>query len=158
MEYRRALERGIPVLCFVMSEDHPAPATVKELETFVEQSEEGKKKLAALIKEIERTPVVNYFESDHELGEQILNALYDPETIEKAKSFLPPGVLEAFENPAPPPRDAIPPKPEFYARPAYAGGMDFVGRKDELARLGAWAQTISRSWWWKPSAGRARAP
>ncbi|MCB9450850.1 MAG: DUF4062 domain-containing protein [Anaerolineaceae bacterium] len=144
MEYRRALERGIPVLCFVMSDDHPAPATVKELETFIEQSEEGKKKLRALIDEITSTRVVSFFESDHELGEQILNALYDEETIEKAKSFLPPGVLEAFEQATPPPaKDTIPTKPEFYARPAYAGGMGFVGRKAELTRLDAWAQAAT---------------
>jgi len=153
MEYRRALERGIPVLCFVMHEDHPAPANLKTSAEFFEINVENRQKHAALRNEIMNERIVKEFKSHDELGTHLLAALYDGETVEKAIFHLPAILRNAVEKmrndpqpkrPVTSKRDVIPPLGEFYTRPAYVGGMSFVGRADELKSLDEWAENEAK--------------
>lgn len=68
MEYRRALEKNIPVFAFLMHRKHPL------LEADVETGP-ARKKLDKLRKELEKQRVVNYFTSPAQLGAQIIHTL-----------------------------------------------------------------------------------
>jgi tetratricopeptide (TPR) repeat protein len=68
MEYRRAVERGIPRLLFLMHDDHLIRVTD------IEQGESSQK-LLDLKKRIQTTEVVNYFKSAEELRSQVINSL-----------------------------------------------------------------------------------
>ena len=68
MEFRRAVERDIPVMIFIMHRDHPVK--VKEIETG-----DGAEKIKRLKEELERKHVVNYFKSPEELWSMVINSL-----------------------------------------------------------------------------------
>ncbi|MCB9452305.1 MAG: DUF4062 domain-containing protein [Anaerolineaceae bacterium] len=135
MEYRHALQRGIPVLIFIMSGTHPGPATAAEGKTFYEQEKEGQEKLEALKKELTTKHVVGFFDSPADLRAHIIQALGNPDV--KAKAYRIAGIDTS--TPAPPEKTPLPTPPEFYADPPYTLTSEFIGRTDELRRLDAWA-------------------
>ncbi|MBE2270497.1 MAG: DUF4062 domain-containing protein, partial [Anaerolinea sp.] len=139
LEYRRAVERGIPILIFFMSDDHPVPPRkAGEPNTFEEQSADGRKKLARLKKELSTLRVGSFFTSPQELRADIVQALHDKDVIEKAEK-----IAEASAKPEPEPISdtGIPQPPDLYSVPAYTLTNTFVGRANELADLAAWAKT-----------------
>jgi hypothetical protein len=77
MEYRRALERKLPMLLFVMDSQHPIPASAADVANFIEMDAIGKQKLEALRKEITTKYVVAFFKSPEELNARIYQALGD---------------------------------------------------------------------------------
>ncbi|MEO0596615.1 MAG: DUF4062 domain-containing protein, partial [Chloroflexota bacterium] len=135
MEYERAIERGIPVRIFVMHDTHPSP-TVGELEGFIEQTEEGKKKHKALVDHLTTEHVVHFFKDETDLRAAIIQALAllrdeveddndeDDEDDEEAD-----------------PESLLPKPPELYAKPTYSLTTTFIGRTRELNQLDAWAQS-----------------
>jgi tetratricopeptide (TPR) repeat protein len=67
-EYNRAVERGIPRLIFLMSDDHPVkPSDV--------ETGPGAEKLKALKERLEKERVVGYFDSSADLRGQVIQAL-----------------------------------------------------------------------------------
>ncbi|HEV2799884.1 MAG TPA: DUF4062 domain-containing protein [Pyrinomonadaceae bacterium] len=68
MEYRRAVERGIPRLIFLMHDDHPVKASDVE-------KGEGSSKLDALKARLGTERVVNFFNSPVDLRAHVINSL-----------------------------------------------------------------------------------
>lgn len=142
MEYRRAMERKMPVLIFLMSDDHPLPATVKDLSTFMEPTEEGKTKLKAFKDELGIKHVVGFYKSPEDLRGQIIQALSHPDVIEKAQEIAGTMVEDDEESDEAETKTAkLPEPPEFYADPPYTLTNEFIGRTDELRRLDQWANS-----------------
>ncbi|MCB9456919.1 MAG: DUF4062 domain-containing protein [Anaerolineaceae bacterium] len=137
MEYRHAMKRDIPVLIFIMRDDHPGPATAAEGETFYEQDETGKAKLTALKKELTTQHVVGFFESPQDLRAQLIQALHSETVKERAYTIA--GIDE--DSPPVPEKTPLPAPPAFYADPPYTLTSEFIGRADELKRLNRWAQS-----------------
>ncbi len=137
LEYRRALERGIPVLLYLMHPDHPVPPPkAGEPDTFTEQSAEGSDKLKALKAEMEQKHVVGYFRSPEELRALIIQSLHDPDVIKAAEA-------KAGESNKPTPTAdplGIPRPPQLYSLPPYALTNTFIGRAAELRMLDEWAR------------------
>jgi tetratricopeptide (TPR) repeat protein len=121
-EYRRAVERHIPVLGFVMDRDHPV--TLQD----VEQEPEKIAKLRALEKGV-RQGICGIFSSPMQLGLLVYQAL-----IEEM-----PRLGRAAAPPHHGPTVAIPRPPDLYAVPPYTLATAFVGRTAELDDLDAWA-------------------
>ena len=133
LEYRRALERGIPILIFIMADDHPTPVNVGEARTFFEPNEESEAMLNRLKDELKEKYVVGFFKSAQELGGLVYQAL--TELHEK-------GLIQYDEAQAAPDQDeapALPRPPKSYVAHDYILTSRFVGRKVELGLLDDWA-------------------
>jgi hypothetical protein len=105
MEYRRAVERGIPVLIFVMHEEHSLTAAMVE-------KGEGVEKLQRLKDELGKQYVVNFFKSADDLRACVLLSL----------NKLPPSHPESGWQPSPPgDPDVLPDRGELPPRIAAAG-------------------------------------
>jgi tetratricopeptide (TPR) repeat protein len=116
LEYRRALERGIPVYMFLMSDKHPVLAGA------VEKSA----KLQALKKDARKRSICAEFSSVGELKSLILQSFSE--------------LRIKLEQPAEPDRRAeLPRPPELLAVPDFVSGHNFVGRSSELDELDRWA-------------------
>ncbi|MBE2271557.1 MAG: DUF4062 domain-containing protein, partial [Anaerolinea sp.] len=142
LEYRRALERGIPILIFFMSPKHRVPARrIDQPNTFEETSEEGKEKLAKLKQELGLRHVAGFFSSASNLHALIMQALRDenlfvtePPVRITAKSVPKTIIPDADDT-------GIPKPPALYSVPPYTLTNTFVGRKAELAELNRWAKS-----------------
>jgi tetratricopeptide (TPR) repeat protein len=121
-EYRRAVERHIPVLGFVMHQDHPV--TLQD----VEQEPEKIAKLRALEKEVLQG-ICGIFTSPANLGLLVFQAL-----IEEMQRLG-----RAAASPQHGPAAAIPRPPDLYAVPPYTLATAFIGRTTDLDHLDAWA-------------------
>ncbi len=148
LEYRRAIERGIAVLIFLMHEDHPAPDTSKmnagqtqeAMAQFFEQSDEGKKKLKELKEELGKNHIRKEFKDEKELGNLIAvalaNVIQDERWLEPTGEKTTPSEIEpvvvkkTFL--------AKPPKPHYHTEYLLLT-TNFVGRKRELNMLDEWA-------------------
>lgn len=142
LEYRRAEQRGIPILIFIMHEEHSlTPAQI-------ERDPEGLEKLNKLKKELQERYVVSYFKSPEDLGKQVLQALLSPELQKQLKEWGGGALADASTNgasgnkvPLPPMRRLpIPPQPHI-AHP-YILKHGFVGRDSELLALDEWAASL----------------
>lgn len=131
LEYRRAVERDIPILIFVMDDEHPSPP-VGELKNFMEQSEEGKTKLKAFKDEITIKHTASFFKSVGDLRSQLIQALDDDELNEKALAIA--GELDSDDEDT----DVIPRPPDLYSVPPYIQTGAFIGRARELTLLDTW--------------------
>ncbi len=135
VEYRRALDRKLPMSMFVMSGDHP----VKQAD--VELDPAGREKLAAWKLHVSEHFTYSGFDSVNALQERIhrdVAALR--EALERLDSSRP------DDNGAP--RDPLqsdhaqvghPRPPELWAVPLFTPGHEFVGRRRELQLLDDWA-------------------
>jgi Domain of unknown function (DUF4062) len=123
-EYRRAVERQIPVLGFVMDKDHPV--TLQD----VEQEPEKVGKLRALVEDV-RKGLCGIFTSPTDLGLLVFQALIE-QMQRPGRAAAPPQHGAAA---------AIPQPPDLYAVPPYTLATNFVGRTAELDQLDAWAAT-----------------
>lgn len=72
MEYRKAKKSGMPILIFLMDDEHPA-AKDSSLET----DTEAREKLKQLKDELKTNHIVGFFKSDNELANLIILALKD---------------------------------------------------------------------------------
>lgn len=135
LEYRRARERGIPVFCFFMHDEHLGPETAKDGEKFYEQTEAGKKKLETLKKEISSKPIIKEFKNPDELSQRIYHTLN--EAIKE-------GVIKTEEDSPASISDFVLPKPPtpYYAHPLIETSH-FIGRAKELDALITWAESAS---------------
>ena len=134
LEYRHAVERDIPRLCFFMAEQHPITMVdTKEDTTDSQEIDRRKKLLQALKDEIGVSRVVNFFKSPEELRALILGALAPYRHSDPA------GSLHYISDiPAPP--------DEYVAHPyTLLAAADLAGRQRELGQLTDWiAEPSSR--------------
>jgi hypothetical protein len=139
LEYRRALERGIPILIYIMHADHPAPERkAGDKDTFFEASPEGVKKLELLKAEMSKNHIVGFFKSPTELRALVIQSLNDVEVLEVALTKA--GELDP--PPVPPADDiGIPLAPALYSVPPYTLTNNFIGRAAELAMLDEWVKS-----------------
>jgi tetratricopeptide (TPR) repeat protein len=155
MEYRRAKELGMPILVFIMHDEHPAPDTTgmnakkaKEItDAFYERDPRGEEKLELLKREMMSNHIVAFFESPEDLGTKVLQSLSTPSVRETAGEYAKKREAEqaAGQRQATAPKATIPFPPTLYAYPPYSGqNALFVGRRDELEMLTTWAKAESQ--------------
>lgn len=131
LEYRRALERDIPVYMFLMSAKHPV--TMEN----VESVEPRKARLLALRQDAESRSICKQFSSVGELKGLVLQAMAELRG-ELSRSAR---VVGASRTAAARARQApeLPRPPQLLAVPDFISGHDFVGRATELEWLDEWA-------------------
>lgn len=151
MEYRRAKELGMPILIFVMSDEHPGPDTTglkakdaKAItDAFYERDLRGEEKLDLLKKELTANHIVAFFDSAEDLGLEVQRALHTTSLREAVKAYIEKRDAEtSTDAPSSPaaPKATIPYPPQLYAYPPYSGqNARFVGRRAELHLLNEWA-------------------
>ena len=121
MEYRQAMESGIPVLIYIMSDDH----TMRVADVDKGPAAE---KLDALKSELKTNHIVAFFDSPADLQTKVLQSLHEVKpTLDLEPDDLP---AEAF---------LLPPPPEHYYHPPYILTNTFIGRRTELVDLDEWA-------------------
>lgn len=129
MEYRRAVERGIPILIFLMSNEHQPPAKMTDLEQFIETNPRNKQKLVAFRQSLIANHDVFYFKSPEDLSAQMIRAL-------QPLCAPPEPRLSGLHAPT---VQTIPPLPAPYiAHPHYLS-RQLIGRRAELETLDNWA-------------------
>jgi tetratricopeptide (TPR) repeat protein len=131
LEYRRALERKIPIVIFIMGEDHPMPKA-GEWEMHFTTDVEGKSKLDKLKRELGTNFVVDFFNSPIELGFQIYQTL--TELKEK-------GLVNGTDPQPKPMFNLLPQPPTPHIAHPYILTRQFFGRTHELTLLNGWAQS-----------------
>lgn len=132
LEYRRAVERGIPILIFLMDDKHPVPVSAGDAKNFFEQDPESRVLLERLKAEVSAKYVVASFKSVDELGGKVMQAL---EQLCRDK------IIDC-EGDAPDDDErsaALPKPPAPYVAHDYILTRKFVGRTSELTRLDQWA-------------------
>ncbi len=135
MEYRRAIDRGIPILIFVMDNSYKLSISEAEHDTYFETSDESKAKLKAFKEELLDKHVVGFFKDPADLRALLIQALFDPELRTKAEA-------RSGENDPIPEKDSVIPRPpELYSVPPYIQTGEFIGRARELAQLDQWAKS-----------------
>jgi hypothetical protein len=127
MEFNRAVERGIPILVFVIHKEHPL--TIEMVET----DKDAQQRLAELKEHASRSRGRREFKSPEDLRGEVIHALSDLKQREQessgetaAPSFHPPNI--------------IPKSPEPYIAHPYSllQTKDVVGRQIELNLLTDW--------------------
>lgn len=131
LEYRRALDRGIPVYMFLMSAKHPV--TMEDIEAV----EAHKAKMLALREDAESRSICKQFSSVGELKSLVLQAMADL----RAEMSRPSRVVSVTRTAAARVRNApaLARPPQLLAVPDFISGHDFVGRAAELEWLDEWA-------------------
>ena len=126
LEFNRAVERGIPILVFLMHEDHP----VKPRD--VEVSEEAQRKLADLKQRASAGRIRGEFKSPEELRGLVIQALADLRRREEDEKGKPaPSFHPHYDIPEPP--------EPFIAHPyTLLQTRQLVGRQAELNLLTDW--------------------
>lgn len=153
LEYRRAVERGIPMLIFVMHDDHPIKA--KDKETGIAQ-----KKLDKLKKEIKRLHIVSFFKSVEDLREKVTKSLYDLKVKQLVDTSPDEGEKEAEAE------KSDSPKPPFRSRPnsmpcrptSSPAAVALLAASPNSPSLTNGSPATTPSWSGKPSAAWAKAP
>jgi len=125
MEYRRAVERDIPILIYVMDKTHPL--TVDDIETNVE----SKKKLEAFKAHLTGKHIVGFFKSPEELRSLVIQGL--------AQEAIRAGELAGEHERETVKEPKLPQPPELYASPTYTLTTEFIGRNNELRLIDEWA-------------------
>ena len=139
LEFDEALRLNRPILLFIMGDEH------RVLPYDVETDPKKQKKLRAFRERAKRwssdggvNRVYSVFNSFDEFNTEVIHA------VAKLKPFIDSALSPAskpttVQRESSSKRDALPRPPAFRAVPRYAGSHPFVGRKDELAKLSAWA-------------------
>ncbi len=157
MEYRRAKELGMPILIYIMSDNHLPPDTtgmglieMRQVQTdFFESDPIGQEKLDLFKKELTNNHIVSFFDSKEDLRVDVLTSLTKPSLKDAANTYYKKQRerLKASEQneTGKTPQSDIPYPPKLYAFPPYSGqGAMFVGRRDELQLLNNWAEPNSK--------------
>lgn len=134
MEYRRAVERDIPILIFINSDKHPFPAGLTDDETATDH-----KKLKRLKKELSGKHIVSFFDSPEELRFKVSQSLYDLRASDEFTSKY--SEIDEEEEVDSPKKPSLPQPPERYFNPVYSLTSEFVGRTKELAEIDEWAKS-----------------
>lgn len=129
LEYRQAMKRGIPILSFIMSDEHPLPSRAIDLDNFLEKDPIKKEKLEQLKANLRTKHTVKHFDSAEALPAFVMHGLIphmaQPDTP-STQSASPVGII---------------PAPSLYSIPPYNLTVEFFGREAELQHLDEWAQS-----------------
>jgi hypothetical protein len=114
LEYRRAVELGMPILVFMMHDDHPAPDTnglkaaeaKKRMDDFFEPDPIGQNKLAAFKQTLMNNNIVAFFKSADELKDLVLHALMQDDLKTKARAYQTKRDAESAPDGTPPRPDS----------------------------------------------------
>lgn len=136
MEYRRALQRNIPILIFIMAENHQITVNRTTAADFFEFDDLRRLKLENLKRELIDRHVVGFFSSVDDLSGQVYQAL---EKL-KTKKFLATLEKGAIHSPS---VSLIPSPPQPYIAHKYVQTRDFFGRSSELRAINEWARDDS---------------
>jgi tetratricopeptide (TPR) repeat protein len=128
LEYREALDRGIPVFMFLMSKDH----LVKPQD--VESDEAYRTKLQRLKDDARSRSICAEFSSVDELVARVLQSMAELKAQLAQAEGEP-----AHDQPRSRQAAEIPSLPQLLAIPSFISGHEFVGRRMELAWLDRWA-------------------
>lgn len=142
MEYRHAQKLGMPILIFVMDDNHPILGVVSDRDTFWESNEESKAKQKAFLEEIMKTHVVGFFKSPDQLRSLIIQALLDPHLLSIAKEYQH-GRIVVTQKLSTSESDHLPIPPDPYYEPPYIPPKQFIGRTYELEILNSWVANKS---------------
>ena len=126
LEYRYAMKRGIPVLIFIMHEDHPVKAG------FIETDPQKMANLNRLKQELQAHHVVGFFKSADDLSNQVFQALQS----HKMQHYIAKMEGQSSHGNG---HDGGGLKPYFAH--AYIQPHNFVGRRAELSALDEWGQS-----------------
>lgn len=122
-EYARARERDIPMLLFIMGDEHPV---TREM---VEQNRTARANLAAFKAWLRQMHSVEYFTSPADLRDSVAASI---QLLLQTFDSKPVGAN--IDRPL-----AVPTPPALYAEPPYIAEHQFFGREAQLAELDAWA-------------------
>jgi len=129
LEYRRALERKIPVYMFLMSDEH---AVKKD---GVEIVEANRVKLEALKDDATSRSICPRFSSVEELRTLVLQSMAEFKLEQESAAVAEAATaLQEYDEPA------EVKAPDLLALPRYIPGHDFVGRRPEFKVLDSWAK------------------
>ena len=131
LEYRRALDRGIPVYMFLMSDGHLVRRDG------VETVEAYQAKLQALKNDARQRSITAEFSSMEELKALVLQSMAECRLEAAPKSPSPEtnGNKETDED-----ETASRQAPALLALPRFIPGHEFIGRRSELGMLDEWAK------------------
>ncbi|MCP5071430.1 MAG: DUF4062 domain-containing protein [bacterium] len=126
LEYERAIEQGIPVLAFLIHDDHPVRGG--DVETGG-----GAEALQALKAELEAKYVVAYFKSPADLRAHVIEALSQQRREDETEAELPSSRSMHFIS-------DIPSPPQSYVAHPYTllQTRGLIGRRGELEHLTDW--------------------
>lgn len=127
LEYRHAIRRGLPMLIFIMDDEHMVKAG------HIETEPDKLAKLNRLKEELRARHVVGFFKSSDDLSNQVFQALQSHK-IQHHIARLEGQAAHAGGNGA---GGGLKP----YFAHAYIQAHNFVGRRVELAALDEWAQS-----------------
>jgi hypothetical protein len=130
MEFNRAVERGIPILVFVIHKEHPL--TIEMVET----DKDAQRKLAELKERASQGRGRREFKSPEDLRAEVIHALSDLKQREQESSG-------EIATPSFHPPNIIPKSPDPYIAHPYSllQTKDVVGRQVELNLLTDWVTT-----------------
>ncbi len=150
LEYRRALERKIPILIFMpKKKPEEFTGTMDELETCIEQDPEKRAKLDRLRDELLGKYVVAFYENAVDLGMRVFQSLHTDELqvylAELAAQDEPVPELDGSQQMHHPRSGLIPEEKDgklpLYVPHPYILTRQFFGRKAELKQLDEWAKS-----------------
>ncbi len=127
LEYRYAVEREIPILIFIMSDEHSIEAGN------IETDPQKLMKLMLLKERLKEKHVAGFFSSAEDLSNQVFQALQS----HKIQHYISKLEKNAPQTPASVNNGGL--KPNFVH--AYIQPHNFVGRRAELALLDEWAES-----------------
>jgi hypothetical protein len=122
LEYRRAVERGIPTLIF-LARNHPFT------EEQIDFDEEKRSMLKKLKEGFQQSEICGFFDSPTKLREEVFVSLQRLQV-----QLIQPNAVVTMPR-------SLPRAPELYAVPDYILTNQFIGRSSELDRLDAWARS-----------------
>lgn len=126
LEFRRAVERDIPICMFLMHDDHPVPKSA------VVQAAPDADKLAAFQALARQDRICGEFRSVDDLKALVQQSLGRlREALGRRHS--------PDADPLRPSGDLLPEPPALHAAPPYLPSHEFFGRKMELALIDSWA-------------------
>jgi Domain of unknown function (DUF4062) len=128
LEFNKAQELKLPILLFVMGDDHLLRLADSETDAGIIEKLNRFRERAKQMKP--DSPVHRVYATFDSLEEFKSEAIY---AVAGLRRYL------DGKDPQPRPDDPIPEPPAFYAEPAYIGSHQFVGRQAQLDVLSDWA-------------------
>lgn len=128
LEFRCAVERGIPICMFIMADDHQVPRKVVH-----QENPERAEKLAAFTALARKGRIYAEFKSVEDLSAKAT------QTLARLRQKLDGDALKEDRQRRAPTSEEIPAPPALYAKPPYLPGYPFEGRVKELSAISDWA-------------------
>ena len=143
LEYRRAVERKLPILVFHMTDEYLKAQPIGDSEKLEQPNRKSQKKLKTFKDHLMKERIVVSFGDPIDLQISLIEALHDPkvrtEGLERVRARTEQRGQDAQAEVKNIRKQPLPAPPALYALPPYILTDTFIGRKDELRALDAWA-------------------